>query len=177
MQADQRSQCKYVASQCACFNLRKVARLVTQIFDRHLAEYGLKSTQFTLLVATALGRSASLTRLSQALAMDRTTVTRNLRPLAKEGLVWIGLGSNMRTRSVTLTAKGEALLQLGIEPWQRAQGEIVLAFGEDRWGRLLADLNQMGEAVNALKSQGISSKPGGTARALSGTNILSSRLQ
>jgi hypothetical protein len=83
----------------------------------------------------------------------------------------------MRTRSVTLTAKGEALLQLGIEPWQRAQGEIVLAFGEDQWGRLLADLNQMGEAVNALKSQGISSKPGGTARALSGTDILSSRLQ
>lgn len=153
MHPEQRSQCKHVACQCACFNLRKVARLVTQVFDRHLAEHGLKSTQFTLLVATALGRSTSVTRLAQALVMDRTTVTRNLRPLEKDGLVRIGLGSNMRTRSVTLTAKGEDLVQAGIEPWNRAQGEIVQAFGEDRWSRLLADLNQMGVAVNGLRSR------------------------
>ena len=152
MHPEQRSQCKHVACQCACFNLRKVARLVTQVFDRHLAEHGLKSTQFTLLVATALGRSTSLTHLARALVMDRTTVTRNLRPLEKEGLVRIGLGSNMRTRSVTLTAKGEALLRAGIDPWTRAQGEIVQAFGEDRWNRLLADLNQMSAAVNGLRS-------------------------
>jgi len=63
---------------CACFNLRKVTRGVTQLYDEMLRPAGLRVTQFSLLVAVRVAEPVGVTRLAELTVMDRTTLTRNL---------------------------------------------------------------------------------------------------
>ena len=68
-----------IVQNCTCFNLRKATRAVTQLFDEALKPAGLYATQFTLLAAISFRKDATITELSKALIMDRTTLTRNLK--------------------------------------------------------------------------------------------------
>ena len=79
------------------FNLRKSSRAVTQIYDTILKPSGLRSRQFALLGPMSNRGSITMTRLAKALVMDRTTLTRNLRPLEKQGFIVINMGDDQRT--------------------------------------------------------------------------------
>src|SRR5919106_5809931 len=68
-----------VAAGCACRNLRRTARAVTQLYDQTLRPSGLRITQFTLLVAVAISEPVPITRLADALDLDRTTLARDLK--------------------------------------------------------------------------------------------------
>ncbi|HEY9847811.1 MAG TPA: MarR family transcriptional regulator, partial [Candidatus Caenarcaniphilales bacterium] len=105
MEKHQSELAKYaqISQVCACFNLRKASRAVTQLYDKVLQPSGLLATQFTLLSAIALTGSVTITRLAQELVMDRTTLARNLKPLERQGLIQIKPGQDQRTRIVTLT--------------------------------------------------------------------------
>src|SRR5918994_5013719 len=92
-----------VARACACANLRKAARAVTQLFDAALAPSGLKSTQFTLLVTSRLSGEATINGLAERMAMDRTTLSRNLKPLVRDGLLEVSPGGDGRTRLVRIS--------------------------------------------------------------------------
>ena len=72
---------------CTCFRVRGAARRVTQIYSQHLGPTGLKISQFSLLGFICAEGPVSIGRLSELLATDRTTLTRNLRPLLTGGLV------------------------------------------------------------------------------------------
>ena len=74
-------------SECTCFRIRGAARRVTQIYSRHLAPTGLKISQFSLLGFVGAEGPITIGRLSDLLATDRTTLTRNLRPLLHDGLI------------------------------------------------------------------------------------------
>ena len=79
---------------CACFNFRKASRAVTQLFDAVLHAGGLRSTQFVILVAVSLDKVARLPDLARVLNLDRSTLTRNLQPLVREGLRNVAAGAN-----------------------------------------------------------------------------------
>lgn len=125
---------------CTSFNLRKAARAVTQFYDDALKDSGLKSTQFSLLAAASVAGSMPITRLAEEMAMDRTTLTRNLRPLETEGLLQIESGSDRRVRNVTVTPEGEALLERAAPMWREAQTTMIDKLGDERWGELLRQL-------------------------------------
>lgn len=114
---------------CNCLALRQASRHLTQIYDRHLAKAGLRATQFSIL--SKLGRLGAMPigRLAEAMVMDRTALGRALHPLERERLVSIGAGADGRTRSVDLTAAGEAKLRAASPLWRKAQSEF-----EDRFG-------------------------------------------
>ena len=135
-----------VAQGCTCGNLRRASRAVTQLFDSILQPSGLKATQFTLLVATAKLGPAPLTRLAEALLMDRTTLTRNLKPLERAGLVRIDVGEDRRSRAISLTPKGRRTLDAALPLWESAQSRMVDGLGDTRWRRLTNDLS----AVSSL---------------------------
>src|SRR5690606_5138065 len=80
-------KCVEIAATCACFNFRKVSRTVTQLFDQVLAPLGLRSTQLVILVAAQVFGPVGMTQLARELLMDRSTITRNLRPLVAMGLL------------------------------------------------------------------------------------------
>lgn len=130
-----------VANTCACFNLRKASRTVTQLYDEILQPSGLLATQFTLLVAIAIAGSATITRLATELVMDRTTLTRNLKPLERQGLIEISPGQDLRTRVVKLTASGSEALFKALPLWEQAQTRVVEGLGQKRWNTLLSDLS------------------------------------
>ena len=129
---------------CACMNLRKTTRLIAQFYDQRLQLGGLKNTQFTLLVVLRQHAPVSVTRLAELLGMDRTTLTRNVRVLKKDGLIDERTGEDARVRLLALTAKGETAIREAAPYWRKAQAEFLDKFGEDRWQILkqeLADIN------------------------------------
>ena len=142
-----RSQCLEVAHSCAVLNLRRAARAVTNRYEDEMRALGLKATQFSLLVAAALRGPVNISALAELMVMDRTTLTRNLKPLQKRGLLQVVPGSDRRTRAVTLTAAGEAMLAQALPLWRRAQREVVDGLGEQRFVGLLGDLRRTVEVA------------------------------
>ena len=128
------------ARDCACFNLRKAARAVTQLYEAALAPSSIHATQFSVMVALALVDGAPLSRVADGLVMDRTTLTRNLRPLQRRGWVRIEAGEDRRERNLSLTRSGRAALERALPLWQQAQARLHEQIGDARWTRLLADL-------------------------------------
>ena len=125
---------------CTCFNLRKAARAVTQFYDAVLQPSGMKTTQFTVLaVARRLG-PVPVTRLAHELVMDRTTLTRNLRPLKAHGWIRILPGEDRRARMVEITPSGRDVLADAIPLWRDAQSRLVNGLGTEEWRDLLARL-------------------------------------
>ncbi|PIG94994.1 MarR family winged helix-turn-helix transcriptional regulator [Gloeocapsopsis sp. IPPAS B-1203] len=132
---------KTVATECTCLNLRKASRVITQLFDQALQPSGILANQFTLLAALSLAESVSITRLAQELVMDRTTLTRNLKPLERQGLIRIEPGQDQRVRVVSLTEKGQAALVKALPLWKQAQTKVIEELGQDRWQALLSNLS------------------------------------
>jgi DNA-binding MarR family transcriptional regulator len=145
-----RAELAEVATGCACRNLRRTARAVTRLYDDALRPSGLRITQFTLLVAVGLSEPVPITRLADALALDRTTLARDLKPLSERGLLEITAGQDKRTRLVGLTAQGREAIGRAYPLWQRAQAHIVAGSGPDRWPLVASGLEEV--AALALTS-------------------------
>lgn len=129
-----------VHAECAALKTRMAARGVTRAYDAALRPAGLKITQFTLLVAIAHPVALSIGDLAEELAMERTTLTRNLQLLVKEGLVEMHKGKVPRTKVPVLTREGEARLARALPLWRKAQDRLVAGIGDAAWrrgGRLL----------------------------------------
>jgi DNA-binding MarR family transcriptional regulator len=135
-----------ISGHCACFNVRRAARAITQHYDRVLAPSGLRATQFTLLVALGRAGAIPFTRLADVLGMDRTTLTRNLSPLERDGLLTIRPGPDRRVKLVTITEKGREVLTRAIPLWQDAQRRITAGLGAGRWDGIRREL----QAIAAL---------------------------
>lgn len=126
---------------CACLNLRKAARAVTQFYDRALKPSGLRATQFNLLCELIAAGSATLSDLARDMVMDRTTLSRDLNLLKKIGLVDIFPGRDRRTRVVSVTDQGRVAVFGAIPLWEEAQSHMTKGLGKKRWRKLLARLS------------------------------------
>lgn len=116
-----------VSLPCTAFRVRSLSRRITQLYDDTLAPSGLRSTQFSLLAHVRRTRAdpgPSVTELADRLRMDRTTLTRNLRPLLAAGLVSLESGTDARRKAVVITPAGEAAFRQARELWKHAQQRI-----------------------------------------------------
>ncbi|MBK8619078.1 MAG: winged helix-turn-helix transcriptional regulator [Anaerolineales bacterium] len=138
---------------CVGFNTRRATRLVTQYYDKALAPTGLRSTQYSLLNALSMLGEASMQDMSIMMAMDRTTLTRNLSPLLKKGLVKVSVGSDRRSRPIKITPRGKSALEEALPYWQKAQSHIVDSFGADNWDQLMRGLHQISMIVEENQEQ------------------------
>ncbi len=127
---------------CTCANLRKATRVVTQSYNAALKPTGLKTTQFTMLATLANTGDMPLTRLADVLVVDRTTLTRNLKPLERDGLIRTDPEEDQRVRMVGLTDAGMSAFERAQPYWTEAQSKIVTAFGEARWSNFITDLTK-----------------------------------
>ena len=129
--SDQVSQlAQQVLDRCLCKRTRAAARAITRIYDEELRSTGLRPTQVEVLVTVAAKSEMSISALAEDLAMDRTTLTRNLRPLEKRGLLALSAEGRHRTRLVRLTPTGEAALAGAVGHWERAQAAMERRLGE-----------------------------------------------
>ena len=120
-----------VHQSCLSMALRQAARALTQRYDAAFSVAGIRSTQFSVLVALAQAPSVPLSRLAEALVMDRTTLTRNLAPLLRRGLVEESAAEDKRVRSYALTARGKQQLTRALPDWKGAQARILRALAKE----------------------------------------------
>ena len=126
---------------CTCFNLRKAARAVTQVYDEALKPTGLRATQLSLLAMISGIGPITISELSKQMVMDRTTLTRNLKPLIAQNYVTMTIGEDRRQRSVELTPKGRNCLEKATTLWENIQRDISDSLGSKKWNELMKSLD------------------------------------
>jgi len=125
---------------CLCHHARRAARAITRGFDEALQPLGLKANQFNILAAIGAGETASATEVATVLAMDRTTLSRNLKPLRQAGYLASYGGAGRRPDTLALTTKGKTLLSEATSLWQQAQSQLTHRLGTAQAGQLLQSL-------------------------------------
>ncbi len=112
--------------ECVCGNLRMAARAVSSVYDRHLAESGVQSSQMAVLWAVSNAHGMTVKELAARIAMHETTLIRNLRILEREGWVALDVGrDDRRQRIPSLTKTGRAVFGKALLGWKKAQAEIA----------------------------------------------------
>jgi DNA-binding MarR family transcriptional regulator len=125
----------HVRDHCLCLAAQRAARALARRFDEALRPAGLTSGQFSLLMSLNRPEPPSMGSVAALLAMDRTTLTANLKPLERRGLVEIAPDpKDRRSRRLTLTQAGQAVLQAAVPIWTREHAEVEapLAAGDLR---------------------------------------------
>jgi DNA-binding MarR family transcriptional regulator len=143
MDEDKRKHIKSIGKRCACFNLRRAARLVTKRFDDAFRDFGLKATQLSVLMSIYYAPHLPLSRLAHSLGMDRTSLTRNLKILVGRNLVMVEESDDKRERRISVTEEGEKMLKDVFPIWRKVQGEIEEILGGEHWGNLLSGLHEV----------------------------------
>jgi DNA-binding MarR family transcriptional regulator len=123
------------------------ARIVTRAYDDALRPVGLRATQLSVLIAVAIDGAMSITELADFLGMDRSTLTRNLTPLAAEGLVSVGVEGWRRSRELKITKKGRARMESAVPIWEQAQAALKRKVGERNWDGFHQQLDHVIRAV------------------------------
>ena len=120
------------------------SRVITRHYDRALAPAGLSTSAYAILARTSSEGPLPLGALASRLAMDRTTLSRELTPLVDEGLLTAALDTaDRRRRLVAITRKGAALVERAHPLWARAQKEVAGDFGVARTRELIAELHAL----------------------------------
>jgi DNA-binding MarR family transcriptional regulator len=124
---------------CVAFNLRKSSQVVSRIYTKEMHDAPVRGPLFALMMMIYRRGPASITVLAKEVGLDRTTLTRNLKPLVQRGLIHIEqLGANRK--QVSLLPEGESALRASLECWRKAQEKVVNQLGEERWDRMRGDL-------------------------------------
>ena len=127
---------------------RKASRVISQIYDRELAEMGLKCTQFSILRAVREMRRTTNAELQELLVLDQTTLTRGLKPLIRDGYIKIEPGQDKREKLLSLTTEGKSLYRKAAKRWQQAQDTVIRKLGPKTSEQML----EMNMALIALRS-------------------------
>ena len=135
----------HVRDSCLCLHVQRAARALARRFDEALRPLGLTNGQFSLLMSLNRPEPAGMASVATLLAMDRTTLTAALKPLERRGLVQIAQDpADRRSRRLSLTPEGLALLAQGIPIWEQTHREVEAQMGETEPKRLLRSLRALG---------------------------------
>jgi DNA-binding MarR family transcriptional regulator len=140
-----------IATECIAFGVRRASRLVTGYYDHSLAKHGMRSTQFTILNALKALEDVTINELAEQLQSDRTTLTRNLTRLEKQGWIERRTGTDRRSRHVRLTRAGARKLDAAIPAWAEAQTSLADQLGKTRYQRLMTDLSDLEESCAEME--------------------------
>lgn len=136
---------------CACAAARRAARAVTQLYDRHLRESEIEGTQFALLsVLHALGPS-NQAAIGRRFALDKTTLSRNLKLLRSKGWIEAAAAEDGRERRYVLSASGEKRLAAAKPAWRRAQDELRASMTAKEWDAMWKAFHVVTEAAHTAR--------------------------
>jgi DNA-binding MarR family transcriptional regulator len=132
---------------CACANLRRASRAVTQLYAQEFRATGLEPTQFTSLMALASWGRVNQGELAERLAIDSTTLTRTLAPLRRRGWIRVQPGADRRERLFELTPAGRRKFLQARPHWESTQKRLQSLFTKSDWKQLQRGLVQLAEAA------------------------------
>ena len=132
----------YVRDNCMCLHVQRAARALARRFDEALKPVGLTNQQFSLLMSLNRPEPPRMKEVALLLALDRTTLTANLKPLERRGLATVMLDAgDKRSRRLTITPEGRALLAQAVPLWRRTEEDIEKVISDP--DRLRADLKAL----------------------------------
>lgn len=143
---------RHIGISCLNFNLKKAARETALIYDKIFQPLSIKSTQFSILVGVAFFTESSMNNLSEMLGLDRTTLTKNLKPLQRDGYLLIMQGQDRRRQIVSLTKKGESLLVRAIPLRNKMHETLVSKLGKKDYHTLISSLHHFDKTIRGKKN-------------------------
>jgi len=132
-----------IRTKCACTRVRRAARSLTDVYDEVLRPAGLKITQFSVLRTIDRMGLVNISSLAAEMALDRSTLGRNLGVLKRQGLVGLSEGDDQRERTVTLTSRARRLLGKAVPLWEQAQERVDGLLGKQEVATLFALLGRL----------------------------------
>jgi len=140
----------HIRDTCLCLHIQRAARAVGRRYDDALRPMRLTNGQFSLLMSLNRAEAPSIGSVAALLAMDRTTLTANLKPLERRGLVKVAVdAADRRSRLMSLTSAGRDLLAAAIPLWKRAQTMNERLVSPSSCDRLRADLRALSKEISA----------------------------
>jgi len=134
---------KNIEGVCVGGCVRKLNRMVTAIYDGALADAGLKTSQFSVLVAVANRKKARPAELIKLLQMDESTLSRNVERMCARGWLRLERDADRRSHQIEITDKGQALIRKSLPAWQRAQEKVNQRLGADNVAALRSALRKL----------------------------------
>jgi DNA-binding MarR family transcriptional regulator len=125
-----------VGRECIVFRVRMLNRMVTAIYDEALAEVGLKTSQFNLLVAVTNVEDSRPADLAKILQMDESTLSRNAERMCAKGWLRLDPDHDRRSHLIRITSKGMAVIEKALPAWQKAQDEVTRRLGAEHLAAL-----------------------------------------
>ncbi len=132
-----------VERECVGGGVRKLNRMVTAIYDGALASAGLKTSQFSVLVAVANREKVRPAELTKLLQMDESTLSRNVERMCARGWLRLERDEDRRSHLIELTDKGQALIRKCLPAWQQAQEDVNRRLGTDNVAALRSALRKL----------------------------------
>lgn len=139
--------------QCNCSALRSATRALTQAYDEVLRPSGLRMTQFSILARIGAVGPMPVSNLAGLLAMDRTTLGRNLKPLERDDLVVIEVGADRRERLISLSTAGWRALKGAMPLWKSVHTRFEEKFGARESAALRATMREIVAAGQELSEE------------------------
>lgn len=131
-------------NRCACGNIRRAARSVTQYYDSYLKASGIRSTQLSVLLSISLNDGITVNEMADLLVMDQTTVTRNVAILEQRGYIISSAAvDDGRKRHLAVTDKGVEKLEEVMPLWDAAQSRLESDLGPERFRDMLKLIGQL----------------------------------
>jgi DNA-binding MarR family transcriptional regulator len=134
---------KSIEGACLGGCVRKLNRMVTSIYDSALADAGLKTSQFGVLVSVANRKQARPAELIKLLELDESTVSRNVERMCARGWLRLVQDGDRRSHLIEITDKGQALIRKCLPAWQKAQAEVSRRLGTDTITELRSALRKL----------------------------------
>lgn len=128
---------------CMVLNTRMAARAVTRRADAKMRAFGITSAQLTILGSLRSHPGRSVTEMAESIAMDRTTLSRNLALLERYGLVTTAPAARGNTRIGSVTQKGDTVIDAALPEWRKAQAELREHLSAPDFDTMIAGLRQL----------------------------------
>jgi DNA-binding MarR family transcriptional regulator len=119
-----------IHSKCACTRIRRGARVLTSLYDEALASTELNIAQFALLRAVGRLDAPNLSEVAEEMALDRSTLGRNVVVLQRMKLLDVAEGHDLRARRITMTARAERLVEACLPIWEETQRKVEARLGK-----------------------------------------------
>jgi DNA-binding MarR family transcriptional regulator len=149
---------------CLCTNLRRTTRAISNIYDAALVPTGIKITQFSLLRAVERNEPIAISELAEDMALDRTTLARNLALLERDRLLVLCAGEDRRVTEVRLTQAGRKAIKTAIPIWSNTQQEVSRLLAPGRIEQLYDISREASNAAEKLNTSVQASKSRVTKR-------------
>jgi DNA-binding MarR family transcriptional regulator len=136
---------------CACATARQAARVLTQLYDSRLRSTHIEAPQFALMMTLQQQGPCGPVDLGRRYALDKTTVSRNLKLLEHKGWIALSAATDKRKREFILTAAGRKRLTAATAQWKKAQNQLRAAMSPEQWDEMFRVFRAVTQTAQALQ--------------------------